>query len=517
MPRRASLLLMGLFVAAAAAQNVYNTTPDWTSSDRAYSTGGALVDINRDGWLDLVVANGNDIRRERLVVYYNRGDGTYNLTPDWQSADLQYNGHLDIADVNGDGWPDVAVAVLLNEGGHAAKLYLNNGGTLSSTPDWTSSIRAPSFAVAFGDMNGDGRPDLAVGTGFAYDSNPHVYRNVVYLNQGGVLAASPSWQSSDTWCEMALLWTDADDDGWLDLVGVGSKTRTYIYRNLGGTLEGTASWSTDDSPAGQMGLMAASGDVDADGWRELFIVDNNQLGGSGRFKRYNGQAGGYYSRRADWSYFDGYAAALTLADVNADRRLDLATGTWFGKTRLFFNRDGQYGNSSDWTSAGNSTVEKIVFGDINRDGGFGSTEVFGAGPRRLYFLSRQPIEEVTRVVLDGRELGPAEFTFSREHGWVSIASPPAESLRVSYSYSVRLDMAVTNWDDGIGNHVYYSRLPKLGDTNGDGRIDQADLAALLAAYASCEGDGAYNVRADFDLNGCVDQVDLAILLAGWTG
>jgi hypothetical protein len=75
-----------LLASPAGAQQVYPTVPDWVSADTPVSTGGALVDLDRDGWLDLVVANGNDMAQQPLTVYYNQGDGTRPLTPDWQSA-----------------------------------------------------------------------------------------------------------------------------------------------------------------------------------------------------------------------------------------------------------------------------------------------------------------------------------------------------------------------------------------------------------------------------------------------
>ncbi|MGD2111279.1 MAG: VCBS repeat-containing protein, partial [Phycisphaerae bacterium] len=79
------IVLGSLVVLPLRAQPVYNTSPDWVSSDTPYSTGGALVDMDHDGWLDFVVGNGNDIRREKLSVYYNNGDGTFPLTPNWQA------------------------------------------------------------------------------------------------------------------------------------------------------------------------------------------------------------------------------------------------------------------------------------------------------------------------------------------------------------------------------------------------------------------------------------------------
>ena len=73
--------LSGLLTVMAAAQTIYNTSPDWVSADSGVATGAALADIDRDGWLDLVVANGNDISRQRLAVYYNNGDGAFPPLP----------------------------------------------------------------------------------------------------------------------------------------------------------------------------------------------------------------------------------------------------------------------------------------------------------------------------------------------------------------------------------------------------------------------------------------------------
>lgn len=55
----------------------------------------------------------------------------------------------------------------------------------------------------------------------------------------------------------------------------------------------------------------------------------------------------------------------------------------------------------------------------------------------------------------------------------------------------------------------------VGDVDGDGDTDLADLAALLAAYRSVIGDPNYNPNADFDNDGDVDLGDLAFLLADY--
>jgi len=55
--------------------------------------------------------------------------------------------------------------------------------------------------------------------------------------------------------------------------------------------------------------------------------------------------------------------------------------------------------------------------------------------------------------------------------------------------------------------------PIPGDLDGDGDVDLADLAALLASYGACEGDPGFNPAADLDESGCVDLTDLATLLS----
>jgi hypothetical protein len=534
-----------LCAAVAAAQVPYNAAPDWISANPAYSTGAAFVDLDRDGHLDIVIADGNDIVRGYVNVYYNDGSGGFSTVADWRSAGVAYHGHLDVADVNGDGWDDVAIAILLSEG-HCAALYLNNNGTLSSTPDWTSEEDVPAFGAAFGDVNGDGRPDLAVATGFAYDT-PNQHHNYVYMNVDGALETTASWQSADTHDMQGVLFTDADNDGWLDLAGITARSQTRVYRNLGGALATTPAWQTTDS-ANQDGIMLAAGDVTGDGWRELFATDNTQLGGSGRFKQYDGLAGGFYETTYSWSYYDRYGSAVALADVNADGLLDLATGAWWDYTRIFLNDGAGLATSPAWNSDGTSVVEKIVFADVDPACGGELKHTLllpGDGADTLFYLEHQPIQRILELRVDGLAVEPGEYTYSREYGWIALGQAPQQSVWVRYATSQSLDMLVSNWDSDKGNYLRYNQLMRdcngngvddgcdiadgvandfndngvpdscetpISDIDGDGDVDQADLGALLGSYAACVGDTSFLLDADINADGCVDQSDLGTLL-----
>ncbi len=452
--------MVALAAATAGAQAPYPAQPDWTSTDTRVSTGAALADIDRDGWLDLVVSNGNDMAVQPVAVYLNSGAGGFPATPDWLSADSGLHGHLDVADVDGDGWPDVAVTTLgdWTTFGPVAKLYLNNAGTLSATPDWQAGLVGNAFGCAFGDVNNDGRPDLAVATGWAYSPSHH-YANVVYVNAGGALPTAATWSSDDDHHLQGVLWVDVDGDGWLDLAGATVGAETPVYRNPGGALETTASWRTTDG-AGQDAIMLATGDVTGDGRPELFVTDNTQLGGSGRTRQYDGVAGGLATTYS-WSALVGYGSAVALGDVNADGALDLVTGGWWEQARLHLNQGGGLATAAAWTSGPSTVVERLVLGDVDRDGVMLVAESIPAAGRRLLQLSRQPVETVRRVWVDGVERMPDGFTFHRESGWVTVGIDPIAEVAVEYEVSLDLDLAVTNWDSDVGNQLYLNRTDRL--------------------------------------------------------
>jgi hypothetical protein len=65
------------------------------------------------------------------------------------------------------------------------------------------------------------------------------------------------------------------------------------------------------------------------------------------------------------------------------------------------------------------------------------------------------------------------------------------------------------------NQDYIGEYGCVGDIDGDGDTDHADLGELLAAWASHPGDPGWNENADLDADGHVYHADLGILLADW--
>jgi hypothetical protein len=85
----------------------------------------------------------------------NKGDGRFQAKRDYAIGEFAYS--VAIGDLNHDGKPDIAIA---NNGEDIASVLLNRGdGTFRAKLDFTTGDFSQS--VAIGDLNGDGKPDLA--------------------------------------------------------------------------------------------------------------------------------------------------------------------------------------------------------------------------------------------------------------------------------------------------------------------------------------------------------------------
>jgi hypothetical protein len=454
---------------AASASIQYPVQPNWQGSPLGrYGTGCALRDLDGDGLPDLIVANGNDMARQPLVVYRNLG-GTFPATPTWTSADVDYHGHLDLADVDGDGNLDCAVGVYIGAGGFATpgrvKLYHGNGdGTFSANPVWTSAADFYCFSVSFGDVNMDGRPDLACTAGESYNHVRENYR--VFRNVGGALETTPYWQSAGVHAALDVTWGDVNGDGILDLAYAGASSGTgypvdknEIYLGTGTTLQTTSAWQSLDGR--DYANTLCLGDLNGDGWLDLAVADNNQTPGgigNGRFKLFLNNGAGTLGTTPVWtSTFDGYGSHVSFGDADADGDLDLAAGSWWGTVKIYENQAGVLPSAPTWQSTTNSVVENVVWEDVNNDGLQPnlSAAFTGDGTRRLFTLPRRPVR-LQAVEVNGLPLGPTEFTASSEQGWLTIGSAPASGVPVTirYTASTALDLAVSNWDSSIGEYLF---------------------------------------------------------------
>lgn len=182
-----------------------------------YNVGNRLVgiaaaDLNGDGLTDLVVTG---FSSDLVSVLINQGGGKFSTHVDYTSPQLSFPIGPVIADFNGDGKPDVAVA---NTTGSTVSVFMNNGdGTLAAPVAYTlgGTTPKPVSGIAI-DVNGDGKPDMVVG------DNTNSLADVFINNGDGTFAAPVTYTlGGQTWQVTA---GDVNGDGKVDLVSANIST-----------------------------------------------------------------------------------------------------------------------------------------------------------------------------------------------------------------------------------------------------------------------------------------------------
>jgi hypothetical protein len=241
------------------------------SGDRVrWGAGCAFLDYDRDGRLDLMVANYIDLdlgatplpssglcRYKGLpvacgppglpgaknVLYHNRGDGTFADVSDTSGitrASGTYGLGVATLDFDDDGWVDVYVA---NDSNPSALYRNNRNGTFTDIATsagcaYSQDGKAQAgMGLAIGDYDRNGTMDIFK-TNFAGDTS------TLYANTGKGLCEDRTFAAgfglNTRWLGWGVGFLDLDSDGWLDLFLVnghvypeaGYEQRKVVYRNL---------------------------------------------------------------------------------------------------------------------------------------------------------------------------------------------------------------------------------------------------------------------------------------------
>ena len=232
-----------------------------------WGTGCAFVDYDRDGKLDLVVANYVQFDIKTVpkpgegmmciwkgvpvmcghrglpyttnLLYRNLGGGKF-ADVSKSSGITQTNGHYCFStstlDYNRDGWPDIYVAC----DSTPSILYRNNkDGTFTDVADYASVAfsdegrEQAGMGSTIGDYNNDGWPDLFK-TNFSDDTSS-LYRN----NKDGTFSATIADAGlgfNTQYLGWGTMFLDIDNDGWLDLLSVNG----HVYPEVDSSALGAA-------------------------------------------------------------------------------------------------------------------------------------------------------------------------------------------------------------------------------------------------------------------------------------
>lgn len=259
----------------------------------SYGLGIAIADFNKDGWPDIYV--GNDFHEDDYY-YLNNGDGSF------RESLKEYFGHTsrfsmgnDVADINGDGWPDLISLDMLPQDERVLKssegddniqtqklridrfgyhyqftrnmLYVNQKGYDYQETALLSGVAATdwSWSALFADFDQDSKQDLFISNGIPKRPNDLDYIRFVsseqiqnkisntklidqkalelmpkgnthnYIFKGKEHLAfedlSGIWTKKDTLVSGATAIADLDNDGDLDIITNNINTTPQVYQN----------------------------------------------------------------------------------------------------------------------------------------------------------------------------------------------------------------------------------------------------------------------------------------------
>jgi hypothetical protein len=323
-----------------------------------------VVDLNVDGHLDLVATA--RLAEPSLHIWLGDGKGGFSpIAPTWTDIGC---GALATGDINGDGFPDIVVA---SHFGSVQTLLSNGRGGFSE-----KILRRDDGYVAaqLADVNGDGHLDLIL----------LGYRNAgveVYFGDGTgnwtLHTSLPGTRPGSTMPGRALGVSDLNHDGHLDLVAAFQRWGIYVYYGDG---QGQFSGGPVDLASSSTEFQSfVLGDVNKDGRPDLVINGTYQgrdqpngpdvyLGGDG----------------TTWqASFDGLkvlkfaSTGIALGDLDGDGNLDIVaagnvTGAPGDDGLFWFRGDGKGGwrlvPESGLPSRGLSVVHSITLADVDHDG-----------------------------------------------------------------------------------------------------------------------------------------------------
>nr|WP_162143083.1 FG-GAP-like repeat-containing protein [Pedobacter glucosidilyticus] len=339
----------------------------------------AIGDLDGDGKADLVVANENS---STISIFRNTSTngsltlGSFSGKVDIATGSSPY--FVAIGDLDGDGKPDLAVA---NRSSTTVSIFRNTStigsitaGSFAAKVDFTTGSTPTSLAL--GDLDGDGRTDIGVAN---YSSNSvSILRNIG--NSGSItessFAAKVDFTTSGFPNSIAI--GDLDGDGKSDLAVTNeSPSSVSIFRNTSviGSIDIGSFANAFDISYGAVPTLLAIGDLDRDGKSDLLVANGTSSVSVFRNTSSNGIIdANSFAANVDFTT-TGTATSVAIGDLDGDNKPDFAVANAnAGSTSVSVFRNtstsgsitsGSFAPKIDFTTA--FSPRSVAIGDLDGD------------------------------------------------------------------------------------------------------------------------------------------------------
>ena len=390
-----------------------------------------------------------------------------------------------VGDLNGDGAPDLAAGNIASDN---VSILLNQGnGTFSE--DVLYPVGVGAWGIAIGDLNGDGHPDI--GTANLLGDSVSVL-----LNQGdGTFLPAVDYAVESGPLTLAL--GDLDSDGDLDL-GVANafhNTVSVLFNVGDGTFLPQVMYEAGKDPRA-----IAIEDLNGDSALDIAVTKS----GSNKISIFLNEGDGTFAV-PPLTYLTGEnPSSLAIGDVNGDGSPDLAVANNVlgpsSSVSIFLNQsDGTFAEQVSYDVG--LLPRSVVLSDFDSDGDLD----LAATPDDLVSLRFNKG--------DGTFDSPIISFSAGEHVWGAAHG--------DFDGNGAPDLVVTNavipTTELSSVSVLLNQCVSLpADLDDDGSVGFTDLLILLASWGDCP-DPPAECPADLDGSGGVGFGDLLILLASWSG
>ena len=349
-----------------------------------------VADLNNDGQNEVLVSSG--LTTGKVSVLDATTDPANPLALDTNSPYAVDGTPMGMAvfDTNADGKVDLVTA---NRTGNTFSLLLGNGDRTFQQSTNTALTPTPTGAIAYGDVNGDGIPDIVVANNTSSGAASDV--SILLGKSDGTYAApvdfpvAPSGSSLHDITSIAL--GDINGDGKLDIAMAGSGSSGglsfdgvgFLINNIANPTDPLTSSSFTAQPlirTGNRPTQVVLADFNNDGILDLAVAHNGSGGSATSTRRGvtillgNGSGGkgdGTFGAPREIPATQGVAASgLVALDFNKDGNMDLAVTQDAAPGNVYVLQGDGSGNFSSIGKfdAGLANPGAIAVGDFNNDG-----------------------------------------------------------------------------------------------------------------------------------------------------